>query len=137
MTADLIVILPLPPGKQAAWRQLCQILQGSRRQEYAGCLQRIRVARQAVWLLQIRQIDLVQHHLRVEQCEQMVTALATSAHPFDRWLRKQLFGLHGLDLTQFARTAHELMLAWPPAGIEAVVIDEQKQHEYYSVLRKD
>jgi hypothetical protein len=32
--ATLIVMLPLLPGKQEAWRQFCQTLQGSRHHEY-------------------------------------------------------------------------------------------------------
>ena len=34
MAATLIVMLPLLPGKQEAWRQFCQTLQGSRHHEY-------------------------------------------------------------------------------------------------------
>jgi hypothetical protein len=130
MTATLIVILPLLPGKQEAWRQFCQTLQGSRHHEYDSCLHRMGIARQAIWLSQSMRGDLVHLHLQVEQCEQMLTVLATSAHPFDRWLRKQLLELHGLDLAYNARSADELILAWPPAGVEAVVPDQEKQHEY-------
>jgi hypothetical protein len=129
MTSTLLVIVPLLPGKQEAWRQLCQILQGSRRQEYDGILRRMGITKQEVWLAQTRQADLVHLHLHVEQCEQMVTALLESAHPFDCWLRRQLLDLHGLDLKQLATSAPELILVWPPDRVEAAVPDEEKQHE--------
>jgi hypothetical protein len=59
MTATLIVMLPLLPGKQEAWRQFCQTLQGSRRQEYGGSLQRMGITKQEVWLSQTAHRDLV------------------------------------------------------------------------------
>jgi quercetin dioxygenase-like cupin family protein len=128
MPSTLIVILPLLPGKQEAWRQFCQTLQGSRHREYDGCLHRMGITRQVVWLSQSMRCDAVQIDLHVEQCEQMVMALATSAHPFDRWLRKQLLELHGLDLSQFARAVHELIFVWPPDHVTAVP-DEEQPHE--------
>jgi hypothetical protein len=63
----------------------------------------------------------------VEHYEQMATALAASAHPFDRWLRQQVLELHSLDLAQFARSAHELILTWPPTYIDAAV-QVEKEH---------
>jgi hypothetical protein len=123
MAATLIVMLPLLPGKQEAWRQFCQTLQGSRHHEYDGCLHRMGITRQAIWLSQSMRGDVVHLHLHVEQCEQMLTVLATSALPFDRWLRRSLLELHGLNLAYLARSAHELILVWPPAGIETIVPD--------------
>jgi hypothetical protein len=129
MPSTLVVILPLLPGKQEAWRQFCQTLQGSRHHEYGSCLRRLGVTRQVIWLSQSMQCDAVQIHLHMEQCEQMMTALAASAHPFDHWLRKQLLELHGLDLSHFAMPAHELMLVWPPAAINGIVPDQEQLHE--------
>jgi quercetin dioxygenase-like cupin family protein len=128
MTATMIVMLPLLPGKQEAWRQCCQTLQGSRRHEYAASLQRLGIVRQAIWLAPTAHADVVYLYLNAERYERMATALATSAHPFDRWLRKQLLELHGLDLAQLARSNPELMLVWPPTCVEAAVPAEQK-HE--------
>jgi quercetin dioxygenase-like cupin family protein len=129
MTATLIIMLPLLPGKQEPWRQLCQSLQGSRRHEYSLSLQRMGIDKQEVWLSQTLQVELVQLHLHVERCEQALTALAASAHPFDRWLRKQLLDLHGLDLSQLAASAPERILVWPPARGEAAAIDAEGKHE--------
>jgi len=121
MTSTFIVVLPLLPGKQEAWRQLSQTLQGSRRHEYADSLRRMGITKQEVWLAQSLHQDLR---------EQMLTALAASAHPFDRWIRKQLLELHGLDVKRLATSASELISVWPPARVETTVTDQQKRHEY-------
>ena len=36
MMTALMIMMPLLPGKQEAWRQFCQILQGSRHGDYAA-----------------------------------------------------------------------------------------------------
>ncbi len=109
----LTVVLPLLPGKQEAWRQFCQILQGSRRGEYDAWRERMGITKQEVWLSQTSQGDLVRIHLEVEHPERVVTDLTVSPHPFDRWFRQQLLELHGLDLAQLApASAHELIFAW-------------------------
>ncbi len=129
MTTTLIIMVPLLPGKQEAWRQFCQTLQGSRRHEYEGCLQRLGITKQEAWLSQTRHGDLVRIHLQVKQCEQMVTVLATSHHLFDSWLRKQLLELHGLDLKHCASSVQELILIWPPARIEDAASNEEKRYD--------
>lgn len=121
MSSSLIVMLPLLPGKQEAWRRFCQALEGSRRGEYGDSLQRMGITRQEVWLSQTLQRDLVHLHLQVDHHEGVVTTWASSVRPFDRWLRKQVRELHGLDLTQFARSVPELILVWPPKHAESVV----------------
>lgn len=115
MTA-LTVVLPLLPGKQEAWRRFCQTLRGSRCHEYDACRQRMGIAKEEVWLSQTLQGDLVRIHLEAEHPEQTVADLATSNHPFDRWLRLQLLDLHGFDLIRLApASAQELIFVWSPA----------------------
>lgn len=125
MPSNLIVMSPLLPGKQEAWRQFCQTLEGSRRHEYSGSLQRMGITKQKVWLSQTQQMDLVHLHLQMDQGARAMTALASSTRPFDRWLRKQVRDLHGLDLKQLAQSVPELILVWPPAPIAAAVQDDQ------------
>jgi hypothetical protein len=130
MTSTLSVLAPLLPGKQEALRQFCQTLQGSRHHEYDSSLRRIGITRQAVWLSQTLHGDLVQLHLHVEQCEQMLAALAASALPFDRWLRRSLLELFGLDISQLATCAPELILVWPPRGSAELACPERRfSHE--------
>jgi len=117
MTTTLVVLLPLLPGKQEAWRQLCQALQGSRRCDYAAWRERMGITQEEAWLSQTAQGDLVCIHLQVEHPEQVLADLATLPRPFDRWLRQQLLELHGLDLAQLVpASAHELIFAWQPVS---------------------
>src|SRR5579872_5040188 len=72
MMTILTVVLPLLPGKQEAWRQFCQILQGSRRSDYDAWRERMGITKQAVWLSQTSQGDLVRIHLEMEHPERAV-----------------------------------------------------------------
>jgi hypothetical protein len=52
-------------------------------------------------------------NLEAEQPGGMLTNLAVSDLPFDRWFRRQLLEFHGLDVTQaLAGSASELIFAW-------------------------
>ncbi len=119
MTTTLVVLLPLLPGKQEAWRQFYQILQGSRCDEYAAWRERMGITQEEVWLLQAAQGDLVRIHLQAEQPQRMLAGLMLSHRAFDRWLQQQLLELHGLNLRQFASTsAQELIFVWQPVQFQ-------------------
>jgi hypothetical protein len=66
-----------------------------------------------VWLAQTPQGDMAVVYLEAEDPEQVISHLAVSDLPFDRWFRQQLLELHGLDLTQ-AQTEPplELIFVW-------------------------
>ena len=113
----LTVVLPLLPGKQEAWRQFCQVLQGSRRGDYDAWRERMGITQEEVWLSQTSQGDLVRIHLQAEHPEYVWAGMLASHRPFDRWLRQQLLELHGLDLAQLKpASAHELIFAGQPAS---------------------
>jgi pimeloyl-ACP methyl ester carboxylesterase len=117
MMTALTVVLPLLPGKQEAWRQFCQTLQGSRRPDYDAWRSRMGITREEVWLSQTSRGDLVRIHLQAEHPEHLWAGMLASRRPFDHWLRQQVLELHGLDLGQLAQAAaHELIFAWQPAS---------------------
>ena len=88
------------------------------------------ITKQAVWLSQTSQRDLVRIHLEMEHPERVVADLTVSPHPFDRWLRQQLLELHGLDLAQLASaSAHELIFAWQLAQLREAASDESQNRE--------
>jgi len=130
MTTALVIILPLSPGKQEAWRRFCQILQGSRRGDYDAWRERMGITQEDAWLSQTAQGDLVRIHLEVEHPEHVLADLAASHRSFDRWLRQQLLELHGLDIMQLASaSAHELIFVWQPAQFREAPSDEEQNHE--------
>ena len=126
MTNTLVILLPLLPGKQEAWRQFCQILQGSRRSEYDAWCQQMGITRQEVWLSQTVQGDLVRIHLQEERLQHALTDLMLSRRPFDRWLWQQLLELHGLDMMQLvSASVHELIFIRQPAPLQEATLDEE------------
>jgi hypothetical protein len=130
MMTALTVVLPLLPGKQEAWRQFCQTLQGSRRCAYDAWREQMGIAQEEAWLSQTAQGDLVHVHLQVEHPEHVLADLSTSHRPFDRWLRQQLLELHGLDLAQLVpASAHELIFVWQPAPLSDAASDEEQNYE--------
>lgn len=130
MMTTLTLILPLLPGKQEAWRQFCQALQGSRCREYEAWREQMGIAQEEVWLSQTSQGDLVRSHLHREHPEQVLADLATSDRPFDRWLQQRLLDLQGLDLVQLASaSAHELIFAWQPEPFRETTSHKDWNHE--------
>jgi len=117
MMSALTIVLPLLAGKQEAWRQFCQVLQGSRRGDYEAWRERMGITQEEVWLSQTSQGDLVRVHLQAEHPERIWAGMLASHRPFDRWLWQHLLELHGLDLSQLEpASAHELIFAWQPVS---------------------
>ncbi|HEX6553796.1 MAG TPA: hypothetical protein VF026_13605 [Ktedonobacteraceae bacterium] len=130
MITALTVILPLLPGKQEAWRQFCQALQGSRCREYEAWRERMGITQEEAWLSQTSQGDLVRIHLQVKHPEYVLAGMLASHRPFERWFRQQLLELHGLDLAQLApASAHELIFAWQPISFCEAASDEGQNLE--------
>lgn len=130
MMTALTIFLPLLPGKQEAWRQFCQALQGSRCRDYTAWREQMGITQEEAWLSQTTQGDLVRIHLHVEHPEQVLAELARSHRPFDRWLRQHLLELYGLDLGQLIpASAHELIFAWQLAPLSDGASDEEQNHE--------
>jgi hypothetical protein len=111
--ATMACVLPILPGRQEAWRRFCQVLQGSRRDEYEEFQRRLGITKELVWLQQTLRGDMVIVYLEMGQPDRVLPQLAVSDFPFDGWFRKQLLDLHGLDVTQpNAGLANELIFTW-------------------------
>ena len=124
----LTIVLPLLPGRQEAWRQFCQALQGSRCHEYAAWRERVGITQEEVWLSQSPQGDLVRIHLQTEHSECVFAGLPASHQAFDQWLQQQLFELHGLDLRHLASASmHELIFVWSPTQFLDIALDEDQR----------
>jgi len=122
----MVVLLPLLPGKQEAWRRFYQILQGSRRNEYAAWRECMGIAQEEVWLSQAAQGDLVRIHLQAEQPQSVLAGLMASQGVFDRWLQQQLLELHGMNLGQLvSASVQELIFAWQPAQFQNAASGEE------------
>src|SRR5450759_773034 len=115
--AVVAATIPLLPGKGEEWRQWVQELQGSRHAEYAASRNRLGIHLERSWIGMVQGVELVFVYLEVEDNAQMSMRLINSSHPFDKWYRKKLHALHGLDITQ----PHRILLledgfAWSAPG---------------------
>ncbi len=108
-----IVVYPLLPGKQEAWRRFFQKLREAHVEEHRAFCKRLGITKEQIWLLQTSQIDFAVFNLEVEVPQQALTYLTISEQPFERWLRRQLLELHSFDPTWIVPEAsQELILEW-------------------------
>jgi hypothetical protein len=104
---------PILPGKQETWRRFCQVLVGRHICEYVESRRRLGITKESIWLAQTPHGDLAIVYLEAQHPEDVLVRLGASDLPFDRWLRKQLLELHGLNLTQpGSHPSNELVLVW-------------------------
>jgi hypothetical protein len=109
----LACVFPILPGKQEAWRRFYQELEGSRRCEYVLSRQRLGITKEYIWFTQIPQGEMAIVYLEVEHPELVLSQLASSDLPFDRWLWRQLRELHGLDASHLpSKPCNEVIFMW-------------------------
>jgi hypothetical protein len=90
-----------------------QELEGSRHSEYEAFCQRLGITRKLVYLHQMPPREIVIVHLEADDPEQVISRLASSTFLFDRWIKRQMLDIHGLDLSQPCSAASgELVFTW-------------------------
>src|SRR4051794_14035245 len=111
--AVVVFALPILPGKQEAWRRYMQELLGRRRGEFEASRRTLSICRERGWLTQSGGADLVIGYVEAEDLDQLLAGLQTPDRPFERWYRRQLLDLHGLDLHKtLGEHRVELVLDW-------------------------
>ena len=111
--AQLQIVCLLRPGTQERWRRLCQEVAGSRREQFEASCQQAGITQVQVWLVQLLHGELLLITLNTQEPQQTLQALATSARPFERWLREQLQGLLGWKAQEVLPDApRDLIFAW-------------------------
>lgn len=112
---QLVIAAPLLPGKREAYVRFVQELLGQRREAYEASRQELGVMREEFWLLETAGqcvavvVVTVQAAMPLEALSAALYALLDGRRPFDRWLRRHLRELHGLDLRE---EGHDL--PWSP-----------------------
>lgn len=111
--ASIAIAWPVLPGKLEAWRQLCAVLQGARREEYAASARRQGSSTCRLYYQQTPDADLVISYLEAADLGHMFGVMATSQDPYDVWFRAQMLEIHGWDVTRPpAGPLPELVLDW-------------------------
>lgn len=110
---ELAFAVAILPGKLEEWLRFVQTLEGGRRQEYEESRRRHGIRRERVWLTQVQRKYVAVVVADVEAPAQVVSKLASSPRPFDRWFTRRIRELHGLDIEQVSDSAAgELVFDW-------------------------
>lgn len=108
---QVVIAAPLLPGKREAYVRFVQELLGQRREAYEASRQELGVTREEFWLLETagQCVAVVVVTVQAAMPIEALSQLLGGRRPFDRWLRRHLRELHGLDLRE---EGHDL--PWPP-----------------------
>jgi hypothetical protein len=105
--SGIVLTLPIIAGKVEAWRRFCQEMSGSRgaEHEYSRRVQgftgeRLSLIETPYGATAITTFEANDMGLALNQ-------LLTSNRPFDRWYRKQLQLLHGINLSSYEKFAQQ------------------------------
>jgi predicted ester cyclase len=98
--------VPVLPGQAARWRELQREI-GSRKAEYEASRKKAEISRERMWLARG---DVAVYDLEAPDPTRAAAVLASSAAPFDEWLRRGLVEVHGRD--PWAADAAELGHGW-------------------------
>lgn len=109
---SVILAVPLLPDKAEAWRRFCQEMMGRRRQQYERSRRRLEIAREAAWLVPVTGADMAIIVIAAPDLEAALNKIATSQRPFDRWFRRQIFEIHGVDLSDSLLPPREPAFQW-------------------------
>lgn len=100
-----MVIIPVMPHKEEAWRRFIQELQGSRGRAFRVWCRRLELDVEQIWLNETPGGTVVIVKLTIGDRETTLKRLADMRTPFERWLRQQILTLHGLDLLKITQAA--------------------------------
>jgi hypothetical protein len=111
--AQLQIVCPLRSGTQERWRRLAQEVAGSRREQFEAFCRQAGIIQVQVWVVQLQRGELLLMTLHMQEPQQTLLELATSARPFDRWLREQFQLLLGWNLQEvLPGQHHDLIFTW-------------------------
>ena len=101
-----MLIIPVLPNKEEAWRRFMQALQGSHGRAFRIWCRQLDLLVEQVWLYETPGGTTVVINLTTGDSKAALARLAKMGTPFDRWLRQQILTLHGLDLLKIAQAAN-------------------------------
>ena len=91
---------PILAGKEEEWRRLLQELEGSRSADFGRMGRRLGINAVHVWLQRTRHGELAVVHIEVDDPAEAISALAGSEGAFERWLKRRIEDLHGVDVAR-------------------------------------
>lgn len=110
---------PILPGKAEAWRRFVQEMVGAQQAGYEDLCRRLNIQAVRVWITETGRGDVGVLAVIARHPQQIISHLAASNNPFDRWLRAQLADLQGVDLAlPPAIPPSELLFDWRETTIK-------------------
>lgn len=111
--AAILLASPILPGKLEAWRRFCQELQETRRSQYVESRRRLGITGERVGLLRTAKTEIAVIYIEAAQPEQLLPRLIDSEQPFDRWFKRRIRELHGVDVRQpSSALLNEVVFEW-------------------------
>jgi hypothetical protein len=104
---NTMLIIPVMPNKEEAWRRFVQALQGSQSQAFAVWRRQLDLHIEQAWLYETPGGTAVIVNLSIGDSQTALARLAKMGTPFERWLRQQILTLHGLDLMKIAQATND------------------------------
>jgi hypothetical protein len=94
-------VLPLLPGKTDADRSaMTSCWQGDRKHAFRASRERHGITREAVWIQEIPEGDVVIVYLEADDLEAALQGVGRSGEPFDAWFREHVREVHGIRLEE-------------------------------------
>jgi hypothetical protein len=93
----LVRAFPVLPGKEGQVRALAEEVQGERRFQADEFYRRIGVVRETWHLQQTDAGPMVIVCTELKDLEEAARAYAASQHPFDAWLKSEVYKISGVD----------------------------------------
>ncbi len=109
----LVLVTPVLPEKSEAWRRFCQEIEGRRRAAYERSRRNLGIARETAWLVPTSHGTMAIIALAASDLAETWRQIGRSQRPFDRWFRRNILELHGLDLSQsVSHPSGETIFQW-------------------------
>ena len=95
---EVVISVPILPGKKGAFEELCRTLQGAKSKEVAEMLKRHGGTKETWFIESSPSGDVCIVYWEAPQPSKPMEEFVTSRHPFDMWLKAELHKVTGIDL---------------------------------------
>ncbi len=94
------IAVPIIPGKEDAWKEFANALQGERADEFNEFNERMGLTNHRAWLQQTPDGAMIIAVHDGPGADEFMPKLAESDHPFDTWFRATIEEIHGMNLAE-------------------------------------
>ncbi len=96
---QVIIALPVLPGKMPVLKELIASLSGPKRNDFIASGKRHGVHKEAWFLHSTRQGDSILRYAEVDDIDKTFSSFASGTDPFDKWMNQQFTKISGVDFT--------------------------------------